>query len=239
MDSVSLRFARVVQNVQYALKSSGREQDSVTIVGVTKALPFQMAVAGVQNGILDLGESRVQEASTKISAVKEFLREYNVDISKLTWHMIGKLQSNKAAKAARLFDVVHSIETLKVAEILSRTALDEGKKLRLFIEVNTSDEIQKGGIRVASIADFVAEMIGLDNVHIEGLMTIGRKSDDEAEIRKSFRILREANEKISALYEKSQYGRQLSMGMSGDYPLAIQEGATMIRVGSGIFGPRP
>jgi pyridoxal phosphate enzyme (YggS family) len=238
MDAVSLRLARVIQNVRTTLISAGRDNDSVTIVGVTKALPYQMAVVGVQNGLFDLAESRVQEAIEKIPATENFLREYNVDFSQLTWHMIGKLQSNKAARAARLFDVIHSVESLKLANILSRTAKDEGKTLRVFIEVNTSGESQKGGISVNATSDFVAEISGLKNLYIEGLMTIGRNSEDEHETRTSFRLLRELNENISAEYGDSQYGQQLSMGMSGDYPLAIQEGSTMIRIGNGIFGPR-
>lgn len=239
MDSVSLRYARVSQNVKYTLALSGRKDESVKIVGVTKALPFQVAVVAVQNGIFDLGESRVQEASEKIPAAERFLVDQNVDISKLTWHMIGRLQSNKAAKAARLFDVIHSVDSLKLARILSRASAEEGKILRVFVEVNSSNETQKGGIAMDLVTDYASKIIELENLYVEGLMTIGLKSQDEGVIRQSFISLREMNDQISQGYSKSQYGHQLSMGMSNDYPLAVSEGATMIRVGSAIFGPRP
>ena len=239
MNSVSLKFARVSQNVKNALILSGREPDSVTIVGVTKAQPFQVAVIGAQCGILDLGESRLQEASRKIPVVEKVLMDHQVDISTLTWHMIGRLQSNKAAKAARLFDVIHSVDSEKVARILARTAGDEGKKLRVFVEVNISSQLQKGGIPVESTLEFVTEIIAMKSLHLEGLMTIGQQSVDDEIILKSFRTLRLLNDNIAERYDEFQYGRQLSMGMSSDYRLAVREGATIVRIGSAIFGPRP
>ena len=239
MDNVSYRYARVSQSVKYTLRQCGRENGAVTIVGVTKALPFQIAVAGVQSGIYNLGESRVQEASEKIPVMMEFLKQHQVDVSELTWHMIGKLQSNKAAKAARLFDVIHSVDSDKTARKLSSAAVDEGKVLRVFVEVNTSQESQKGGVPVNSAHEFVTGLSDLENLYIAGLMTIAPRSDDQGIILKSFRTLRELNDTIAANIDDLHYGRQLSMGMSSDYRLAIREGATVVRVGSAIFGPRP
>ena len=236
--SISKRFHSVTQRVNNLCTEYGRNPESVSIISVSKKKPAEIIVAGVLAGIRDLGENRFQEAETKIPTVKEKLLTMGFDIEQLTWHMIGKVQSNKAARIARLFDCVHSIENVKVADKISRASLECNKVMDIFIEINTSGETRKGGIRPADTGVFLRELLGYKGIAIKGLMTIGPLTDSMDEIRNSFRLLRDIGTDLVEKNPNGEFGEELSMGMSNDYDIALEEGATILRIGTAIFGKR-
>lgn len=196
--------------------SVGRNPDEITLIAVSKTVPAELIREAYELGIRDFGESRLQETILKLPHLPNDIR----------WHFIGKLQSNKAKQIARHFDVIHSLA--------SRSALTELEKVDqiicAFIEINIANEIEKSGIFPNSLDEFVSEVIECSQVHFCGLMTIGPNLIDKEQMRGYFRDLRFLNQKVG--------GKSLSMGMSGDFEVAIQEGATHVRIGSALFGAR-
>jgi len=237
--SIASNYDIIRHRVDEAVMLSGRKPSEITIVGVTKVHPPEVMTAGILAGVFNVGENRVQEAAIKIPLVTEYLKSVRFDLSKIRWHLIGPLQSNKANKAARLFDVIEALDSMKAAERLSRTALDEGKQLEVFIEVNTTGEVQKAGVQPNKTNDFVKEVAELDGLIVSGLMTIGPLTDDQLRIRNSFQLLRDIRDDLLQIIPKRKFTGELSMGMSDDFPIAITTGATVVRIGTAIFGLRP
>jgi len=236
---ISSNHEAIRDQIKEAALSSARKPEDITVLAVSKRHSVEVLTGGILCGITNLGENRFQEASHKIPMVEDYLKSENFDLNQIRWHMIGRLQSNKASKAAKLFDVVESLESLKVASKLSSTAIDSGKILDVFIEVNTSGEIQKGGIHPDDVRGFAREVAELPGLSLLGLMTIGPLTSDQNRIKASFRELRELRDDLAERMPGSCFKGQLSMGMSGDFPLAIAEGSTEIRIGTSIFGKRP
>lgn len=203
-----------------------RDMDDITIVAVTKTHPAAVIKSAVAAGLHNIGESRVQEAETKISEVGRIAR----------FHLIGHLQSNKAKIAVRLFDVIQSVDSLKLAREISRRAEEIGRTIECYLQVNCSGESQKHGVSPTDCLDLLSTVKELPSVKFTGLMTIGPLSDSEEEIRKAFRVCHDLFRKGHTLM--GEEFDVLSMGMSDDFELAIAEGATLIRLGSLIFGPR-
>ncbi len=232
-------FTGVRKRVSAAVVKAGRSQDSIKIVGVSKRQPLEKIVSAVLEGLRDVGEDRLKETQEKIPEVKRLLSNAGFDPSQVKWHMVGHMQSNKAAKAAELFDVIQSVESVKVANKLSRTAVNSGKSLEIFIEVNTSDETTKGGIHPDGLIDLVGEIKNLPGLKLNGLMTIGPLTDDRNLIRASFEKLRSLRENACEYFGLPVEGWELSMGMTNDFELAIEAGSTMVRIGTAIFGLRP
>ncbi len=223
---LAVNLRQLHQRIADACAEAGREADEITIIAVTKGHPAGIVQAAVAAGLRNIGENRVQEAQEKIVALGQIAR----------WHMIGHLQTNKAKKAVELFDVIQSIDSLRLAQEINKRADELERVIEGYIEVNSSGELQKSGASPADTVDLIKAVHGMKNIKLTGLMTVGPLSDNPDTIRRAFVLCR-------GLFKK---GREivgdefdtLSMGMSDDFELAIAEGSTMIRVGTAIFGMR-
>jgi pyridoxal phosphate enzyme (YggS family) len=216
----------VKDRIDRAVRESGRRGDRIALVAVSKTHPAEMIEAAVACGITDIGENRVQEAASKIDRLGRIAR----------WHLIGHLQSNKAAVAVRLFDMIQSLDSTALSLKVSQAAVTQGKTVDCLIEVNSSGEASKFGLAPKDVPAVAAHIIGLPGIVLRGLMTIGPLTDDADRIRRAF-------EMTAGLFEtiRKDLGPQidtLSMGMSGDFETAVRAGATMVRVGTAIFGAR-
>lgn len=203
-----------------ACERAGRSPDEVTLVAVTKTIDVPAIEAAFNAGIRNFGENRVQEAKPKIEQL-ESLR------AQLTWHMVGHLQTNKAKTAVDIFDIIHSVDSLRLAEALSRHSQ---KRLPVLIEVNVAAEATKGGFGLPEVDEAIRQIGRLPNIEIEGLMTLAPWVSDAEEVRPVFRRLRQLGDALGL--------RHISMGMTDDFEVAIEEGATLVRIGRAIFGER-
>ena len=197
----------------------------VRIVAVTKTHGPEAVRAAVAAGLRDVGENRVQEALQKQQALTDLSVE---------WHLIGALQRNKARNAVGRFALIHSVDRLDLATELDRRSTGEGRQ-RVLVQVNCSAEPQKGGVSPESLPALLDDLQRLERLEVQGLMTMSALTDDQAEQRRAFRLLRELRE---AAERSGHRLPELSMGMSGDYAIAVEEGATMIRLGTVLFGAR-
>ncbi len=218
----------VQDRIRRALERAGRG-DEVRIVAVTKGHPVEAAAAAVAAGLTTLGENRVGELAEKVAAVGRGAAE---------WHMIGHLQRNKARDAVPLFDRIHSVDSLRLARKLSGEAVRAGLVVRGYMQVNVSGEESKGGFGPGNAVASLRTMAGLESLEIHGLMTMAPLTDDEAVLRETFRKTRELLETCRREAPESLAGRELSMGMSNDFEIAIEEGATSVRLGTVLFGER-
>ncbi|MBD0320049.1 MAG: YggS family pyridoxal phosphate-dependent enzyme [Gemmatimonadetes bacterium] len=228
MDSeqVAARVEEVRERIERARARAGRA-DSVTLVAVTKTHPADAVRAVLAAGVADVGENRVQELEEKVAEVGR---------GAVGWHLIGHLQRNKAGKALPLFDLIHSLDSLRLAEAISAEAVKRGITARALVQVNASGEESKGGFEPGELADAVGRIAALPGVRVEGLMTMAPFTDDESVVRAAFRRTRELLD--DAARQVPGVGRQLSMGMSNDFEIAVEEGSTLVRVGSVLFGER-
>ena len=239
MTSIRENVQRVQENIAAACARSGRAVSEVTLVAVTKTHPIETVLEAIDAGLQHFGENRVEESELKIPGVKAQSAE------EITWHMIGHVQSRKAKAVAPLFDVVHSVDSAKLARKLAG-ALPEGKILRVLLQMNVSGEASKEGIdavgwmsdpaareRLAGEVREIAEQPGLD---VRGLMTIAPIVDDPEDARPIFAALRGLRDHLAEVVGMPLF--ELSMGMTDDYGAAIEEGATLVRVGRAIFGER-
>jgi len=211
-----------------AAKRSGRNIEDITVVAVSKTRPLEDVLEAAAAGMKYFGENRVQEAERKYAGI---VRDFRL-------HMIGHLQSNKVRDAVALFDVIQSVDSLRLAEILDWEFARAGKTGEIMLEVNTSGEPQKYGFAPQEVVTAAGNVFELTNVRLTGLMTVGPLTEDEAAIRNSFGELRQLFDKVKAEHAGREEFGVLSMGMSDDYEIAVEEGATMIRVGRALFGPR-
>lgn len=210
--------------VEAACVRAGREANAVTIVAVSKNRSVAEISEAVAAGAADIGENRVQEALLKFNA------------QRTKWHMIGHLQTNKAKEAVKIFDLIHSVDSLKLAQEIDKQAAKIDKVQDVLIEVKTSPEATKSGILPQEAGKLLAEISGLKNIAVKGLMTIAPLVSDSEEARSYFKQLKELRDKINSLHITPYTLHMLSMGMTDDFEVAIEEGATMIRVGRAIFG---
>ncbi len=208
------------------MRESGRDSGAVQILAVSKTFPPQAVEEAYGAGQTAFGENRVQEAASKIPLCP----------GKIEWHLIGPLQSNKARKAVELFDVIQTLDRPRIIHKTGRAAADLGKKLRVYLEINLAGEVQKHGARPDDFPYLLDAVERYPSLQLQGLMCIPPYSPDSEMSRPFFRQLRRLLEPINQSHSAPL--RQLSMGMSQDYEVAIQEGATLIRVGTAIFGPR-
>ena len=224
------RLEAVRDTIARAAGKAGRDPETVRLVAVSKRHSAAAIKALVELGVRDFGESQVQEAQSKIP-------EFSDD--PLNWHLVGHLQSNKTRDVPELFDYVHSIDSLKLVRRIAASAAKLDKTVRLLLQVNIANDPAKHGLQRDEVLPLIDAALSeqLDGVELCGLMTIGYRDAGEAEARRGFAGLRELLEIC-----RDRFGHafcELSMGMSGDYALAIEEGATMVRVGSALFGERP
>lgn len=226
--SVSENFKTVMDRIASAAKRADRDPSSVRLVVVTKTVDHGRIREAVAAGAAILGENRVQEAKEKIEALGTIA----------SWHLIGHLQTNKAKYAVKLFDLIHSVDTPDLAAEIDRQAAKIGKVQDVLIEVNIAGEASKAGMAVREAPALVAGAARLKNISIRGLMTMPPYSEDPEDSRPYFCVLRELAEAIAKEHIPNVLMRELSMGMSGDFEVAIEEGATLVRVGTAIFGDR-
>lgn len=206
---------------------AGRNPADIRVIAVSKVQPVAAVRDAVAAGIADFGENRIQEAAEKIPQV----------VPRPVWHLIGHLQSNKANKAVRLFDWVQSVDTPRLARVLGQAAARAGVEVQVLIQVNTTAEGQKSGCEPADLEPVIEAVTGQEHLKLGGLMTIGPLSMQEGPTRTAFKVAAELRERWRPILPPGAMA-VLSMGMSGDWPWAIQEGADWIRVGTAIFGPR-
>jgi pyridoxal phosphate enzyme (YggS family) len=226
VDELRDRLAGVRERIEGAKARAGRA-DAVTLVAVTKTHPAEVVRAAVAAGVGDVGENRVQEMDDKVAEIGR---------GAVRWHLIGHLQRNKAARAVAIADLVHSLDSLRLAEALSAEAVRAGITLPVLVQVNTSGEESKFGLAAEQAVDAVGAMAALPGLRLEGMMTMAPFTDDEAVIRRTFAAARLLCEE--AARQVPGFGRALSMGMSNDFEAAVEEGSTLVRVGSTLFGER-
>jgi pyridoxal phosphate enzyme (YggS family) len=237
MTTLKDNLERLEAEIAQACRRAGRPRAEVELMAVSKTYPAAALAEAAALGLTLFGENRVQEFTGK-AAELEPLR--HADTNSIHVHLIGHLQSNKAARAVEVFDAVDSLDSLRLAERLNDAAGKLGKKLPVLIEVKLSPEESKAGLdpNSAEAAQLLEALPSLSNLQLRGLMTIAPFDVPEAETRACFRSLREWRERWAAAYPRLSFD-VLSMGMSGDFVLAIEEGATRIRVGTSLFGRRP
>ncbi|MGD9547570.1 MAG: YggS family pyridoxal phosphate-dependent enzyme [Candidatus Krumholzibacteriia bacterium] len=234
--SVRDNVARVKERIAAVCARHGRDPASVRLVAVTKKIPLPLVVEGCRCGLRDLGENRIPDALDRIPALPPLLAAAGLDPDLVRWHFIGHLQRNKAAKAAGRFVLLHGVDSLDLAGRLGGRARAEGRSERVLLEVNISGEDQKNGIAPVIAVETVAAAAEIPGLEILGLMGMARYDAPEPELHASFALLR-------ALADKARSATglplpELSMGMSGDFEAAIAEGATLVRIGTALFGPR-
>jgi len=226
---ISRNLSHVREKIKTAAESSGRDSDDIDLMVVTKTWPAGIIEIVVDNGIRLLGENRIQEALPKIENLAK-------NYSDLHWHMIGHLQSNKAKHALDAFDCIQSVDSLKIANRISSLAVQRETRKDIMLEVNISGESSKFGFKPEEVISNIETLLGLPGINLTGLMTIGPLTGDREKIRKAFREMKKLYNRLSISYPNSM--KNLSMGMSDDYDIAIEEGATMVRIGRAILGPR-
>lgn len=222
--------AAVRERIARAAARAARPVDEITLVAVTKTHPPSVVAAAFAAGLRDFGENKVQEASAKIEATSD-LRARSA-----RWHLIGHLQSNKAAKAVALFDKIQSVDSHALGTRLDRLAGEAGRVLSALVQVDLGHEPTKSGVDESELLELLEALRGLAHLRIDGLMTVPPAADDPERTRPYFRRLREWRDQ--AVTRGLLQGAELSMGMSADYEVAIEEGATIVRVGSALFGER-
>ena len=224
---ITANLAHINARIAAACAACGREPDEVRLLPVSKTVPAERLHFAYDAGIRLLGENKVQEAYDKWQAL--------ADLDGLNWAVIGHLQSNKVKYVARFAAEFQALDSLDIAESLDRRLQQEGRSLDVFVQVNTSDEPQKYGIAPDAAAAFIRDLPQYSSLRLRGLMTLALFSDDKDAVRRCFIRLRELRD---SLQQQNPAVAELSMGMSGDFELAIAEGATTVRVGQAIFGAR-
>lgn len=218
----------IENRIQEACKRAGRKRDEVTLIAVSKTKPVEMLQEVYMEGIRDFGENKVQELCQKIEVLPE----------NINWHMIGHLQTNKVKYIVGKTRLIHSVDSLKLAEEIQRLAEKRDVDVDILVEVNIANEESKFGISKEKVIDLVQAISRLTRVHIKGLMTIAPLVNNPEDNRLFFRGIKELSVDIKLQNIDNVSMDVLSMGMTGDYEVAIEEGATMVRVGTGIFGER-
>lgn len=222
------RRAEVLGQIADACARAGRDPAGVSLVAVTKTVPVERLHAAVEAGLTVLGENRVQEAAAKVPLV-----------AGAAWHLVGPLQSNKARRAVELFEMIETVDSVDLARRLDRIAaeLRPGSPLPVLVEVNVDRDPAKAGLLPEALEEALAGIVELPNLRPAGLMTIGRLVADARDARPTFAALRVLSAGLRSIYPA--LGPELSMGMTDDYPVAVEEGATIVRVGRALFGERP
>jgi len=220
----------VFRKISSAAIRSGRNPFDVKLIAATKTVPPERIKAAVELGLRAIGENRVQEAKEKIAYCKANCADCNIE-----WHMIGHLQKNKVKTAVELFDLIHSLDSIELAALLNKYAEKAGKIQKVLIEVKLSEEATKYGVKKEDLFHLIESVYGMSNLKLEGLMTIPPYFENPQMSQPYYRHLRYLRDEVE---KKGFKLPELSMGMTNDYEIAILEGATMVRIGTGIFGQR-
>lgn len=228
-DSIDIvgNLRKIQDKIARASEKAGRNPDEITLIAVSKTKPIELIKSAFEAGQLDFGENKVQEMTDK-----------QPELPDAHWHAIGNLQRNKVKYLAPYVHLIHSLDSEKLMKEIDKRAAKEERVIPCLIQLNISDEAQKGGTQESLARQLIEKLDEYPHVAIHGLMGIGEFTDEEKVIRAQFIRLREASEQLGDLHHERFVMKELSMGMSGDFELAIEEGSTMVRVGSAIFGAR-
>ena len=229
VEDIRGRIARVHDAIERAALRSGRKPEDITLIAVSKTIGPAVIQQGVDAGITNLGENRVQEAAEKVERVTG---------PALRWHLIGHLQSNKVRYAVRMFDVIHTVDSVGLSSRLDRIAGEMGRTPTVLVQVKLGDEPAKSGADPRSLPAILEALDSAANLRLRGLMVIPPLSESSESTRGYFKRLREIRDGLNQGRPGDRQLADLSMGMSGDFEIAIEEGATMVRVGTAIFGSR-
>ena len=221
----SENIQKIILDIKENCNLSKRSVEDVTLIGASKSQTIEKIIVAYEEGIKNFGENYLQEAEEKISKLDQ----------DIIWHFIGSIQSRKAKRIAEMFDWVHTIDSFKVAEKLNSSRPKSKGALNACLQLNIDDEESKSGLKIENLEEIVQKIEALENLKIRGLMVIPKPRESEEEQRKVFRKVKEI---YDSLIRQGHNFDTLSMGVTSDYGVAIQEGATMIRIGTGIFGPR-
>ncbi len=219
-------YQSLIRDIKETCDRTGKDFNEITLIAVSKTFPAEDINIVREAGQVHFGENKVQELKSKF----DILGNENIN-----WHLIGHLQTNKVKYIADFVHLIHSVDSLKLAEVINEQAVKHNRKIDILVQVNTSNEDQKSGIEPEDAGDLCSAISKLGNINIKGLMTIGMFTDDEDIIRNNFKALKTVYDELKRVYSSFQY---LSMGMTSDYRIAIEEGANMLRIGSAIFGYR-
>ena len=221
----SENIQKIILDIKENCNLSKRSVEDVTLIGASKSQTIEKIIVAYEEGIKNFGENYLQEAEEKISKLDQ----------DIIWHFIGSIQSRKAKRIAEMFDWVHTIDSFKVAEKLNSSRPKSKGALNACLQLNIDDEESKSGLKIENLEEIIQKIEALENLKIRGLMVIPKPRDSKEEQRQVFRKVKEI---YDSLIRQGHNFDTLSMGMTSDYGVAIQEGATMIRIGTGIFGPR-
>ena len=228
MVDVAANYGSIVHRIGEAAEKCRRNPEEIKLLAAAKAQSVESIQAASAAGVTLLGENYVQEAEEKRKTIR----------GSVEWHMIGHLQRNKVKAAVALFDLIESLDSVALARELDKEGSKQGKKVRAFVEVKLSDEESKSGILVDEVEGLLRAAADLSHLSIEGLMTVPPFRDNPEEVRRYFRLLRELQTTLCGRAIPNVHLKELSMGMTHDYPVAIEEGATIVRIGTALFGPR-
>jgi pyridoxal phosphate enzyme (YggS family) len=232
---LAARFRQVQERVRLAVRAAGRAAEDVTLIAVSKTHPVGVLRAALAAGVAEFGENRVQEAAEKRAELFDEAKRNSA-----RWHLIGNLQANKARRAVQTFDVIHTLDSVALAQRLERICGEEGREtLPVLIQVELGGEATKAGVAESELGQIVEAVRAASHLELVGLMTIPPYFEDAEAVRPYFRRLRELRDELRARESFGGSRGELSMGMSHDFEIAIAEGATMVRVGTAIFGARP
>jgi PLP dependent protein len=225
-DYLSENYSELIADIKGVCSQVGKNYEDIKLVAISKTFPAEEISEIHRLGHADFGENKVQELKSKYDELKS---------ENINWHLVGHLQSNKVKYIADFVNLIHSVDSYKLAEEIDKHAKKAGRRINILVQVNTSDELQKSGVEPADAKKLCKEISVLENVNMQGLMTIGMFTDVEEIIRENFRILKNLFDDLKGSYPDFKY---LSMGMTSDYRIAIEEGSNMLRIGSAIFGKR-
>jgi pyridoxal phosphate enzyme (YggS family) len=231
------RRTAIVARIAAAAEHAGRDPGSVGVVAVTKTVPAERILEAIGAGFRILGENRVQERQAKVGEI-DAVATFPAG-EQPRWHLIGPLQSNKARRAVELFDMVETVDSVELAQRLDRIAgeIRPGQPMSVLLQVNVDADPSKAGFPASALEREIPEILALPGLSVEGLMTVGRLVTDPGQARPTFVALRSLSERLRA--RDDRLGGQLSMGMTDDFEVAVEEGATLVRIGRAIFGARP
>ena len=228
MASIRENFLQVQNQIRVAAEHAGREAHSIQVIAVSKTKPVSVILEAIDAGITDIGENRVQEAKGK----------YDLVDGPVKWHLVGHLQRNKVKQALPIFDLIHSVDSLRLLAEIDRRSAQLNRRTEVLIQVNTSGEPSKFGLEPDAVFGFMENALDYAHIQIKGLMTIGAFLPDPEEVRPSFVLLRTLQEKIREQQFPNVEMEYLSMGMTNDFEVAVEEGANLVRIGTAIFGKR-
>ncbi len=223
------RLERVQKRIRQTARACNRPETDIRLVAVSKTMPVEIVKEAIESGMADFGENYIQEAREKITTLSTY---------PVTWHYIGHLQSNKAKYAVRMFDLIHSVDSLKLAKELDKCAQKIDKVQDILIQVNVAKEDSKSGVYVEDTSRLLKDISQLANIAVKGLMTMPPYFNAPEKVRPFFAALQQLRDQIKNENIPNISMKELSMGMTGDFEAAIEEGATMVRVGTAIFGER-